>query len=938
MLNPQEDISNMIKYPPKTDILRLDLGCGTNKPENYIGVDIYPGSRADIIADLNQRFPFLDSSVDEVRAHDIIEHLPDKIHTMNEIWRICKPDAKVDILVPSTDGRGAFQDPTHISFWNINSFFYYCVDFPDYLELCRSYGFHGAFKIKRLANRESSDMIIHVIAELMVIKETIELGVNTNNRQFNEINDFLESVYSNIEHYDKNPTDLSIRESIGKARKKIAEKWLSCSSEKLESSYLLENWGKVHQLLLYSSINAEPITQEEQTFASELVAHITQSPDDPKTIQYLLAAMLYYSSEQLFLMPNLNLIPQWFLNDYLKFVFHSPKYFQKVGDVDKYYRYIEQWIDHLHTTILRNPDSEFVQNIAIQFLQIASFIPIYFNEANLRDIYVKRAEIIEYAIKRDGHEIDYSFLHRDPKRKKIRLGILAAHFIPAAETFASLPIYEYLSREFEVILYSLSQTGHKLEQYCQSCANSFKLLPPNLKDQVNFIRNDDLDLLFIGTNITAGTNQICLMSLHRLARIQVTSIASVVTTGIRNIDYYVSGKLTDPSLEAKHHYREQLLQLDGSAHCFSYGTEQDTATVIVDRKKLGIPEELVVFVSAANLFKITPELSHTWAKIIASVPNSVLLLFPFGPNWSNTYPKKTFLNNINKIFLEYGLSQRKCIVLDPDPVPNRDDIKEYLKLADVYLDSYPFSGTTSLIEPLEVGLPIVARQGNYLRSAMGAALLQDIKMHDLVANSEESYIQLAIALGTEPELRKQKSEQIKQKMQSNPRFLDSRSYSAQMGALFQELFHKYQSDSVIKELRLSDINLIIFPDWNQSEDLLFQNLVNLFKAIAFHPDHNHMTLLVDTSNISDEDAELAISGVVMNLLMEEDLDIAAGPEISLTGKLGEIQWQALLPRLQARIVLENENQEAIAKAGVQNLPSYTIDSFSDQATDQFFFT
>ncbi len=39
---------------------------------------------------------------------------------MNEIWRICKPGATLDILVPSTDGRGAFQDPTHVSFWNIN--------------------------------------------------------------------------------------------------------------------------------------------------------------------------------------------------------------------------------------------------------------------------------------------------------------------------------------------------------------------------------------------------------------------------------------------------------------------------------------------------------------------------------------------------------------------------------------------------------------------------------------------------------------------------------------------------------------------------------------------------------------------------------------------------------------------------------------------------
>lgn len=90
-------------------ILRIDIGCGTNKPDNFIGVDICPGPGVDIVTDLTKKFPFQDNSVDEVRAHDIIEHLPDKLHTMNEIWRICKPDAKVDIRVPSTDGRGHFK-------------------------------------------------------------------------------------------------------------------------------------------------------------------------------------------------------------------------------------------------------------------------------------------------------------------------------------------------------------------------------------------------------------------------------------------------------------------------------------------------------------------------------------------------------------------------------------------------------------------------------------------------------------------------------------------------------------------------------------------------------------------------------------------------------------------------------------------------------------
>ncbi len=157
-----------------TDNLRLDLGCGPRKTEGFIGVDIHDWQGVDVVADLTRRFPFPDNSVDEIKAYDVIEHLPDRLHTMNEMWRICKPEAIVDILVPSTDGRGAFQDPTHVSFWNINSFKYYSIEFPEYLDLCKSYGFHGAYKLISLSQEETGDGVFHVRAILQVIKHNNE--------------------------------------------------------------------------------------------------------------------------------------------------------------------------------------------------------------------------------------------------------------------------------------------------------------------------------------------------------------------------------------------------------------------------------------------------------------------------------------------------------------------------------------------------------------------------------------------------------------------------------------------------------------------------------------------------------------------------------------------------------------------------------------------
>jgi len=621
--------------------------------------------------------------------------------------------------------------------------------------------------------------------------------------------------------------------------------------------------------------------------------------------------------------------------DYLKFLFSSHSHFQEIGEADNYCLFLQKCIDYLYTSIFNNLDSLLWQEVAKHFAQVANFIPVYFNENNLKNIYVKRAEILEFFLKNNGCEVNYEFAARSANRKKIRLGILATHFTPGAETFAYLPVYEYINRDFEIILYSLKETGHPLEKYCRSCANSFKLLPQNLLEQVNTIRADDLDILFIATNVTAVTNQICLLATHRLARIQVTSGGSVVTTGMRHMDYYISGTLTDPSLTAQEHYREKLVKLEGTAHCFSYGCDEEKATVKVERENLGISEEAIIFISGANFFKIVPELIHTWAKIIVEVPNSVLVLLPFGPNWSNAYPKKAFENNLNKVFSKYGISAERLLILDPQPVPNREDIKEYYKIADIYLDSYPFSGTTSLVEPLQVNLPVISRQGNTFRSAMGAAIIQVLDVPDLDADSEESYIKLAIALGTNPELRQQKSDQIKERMQANPSFLDSRSYSAQMGDIFQKLFYKYQADTLTENFKLRETNLIIFPDWNQSEDILYQDLASVITSLVNYSDKTQITLLIHQGNLAEEEANLLLADITMNLLLEEDFDVVDAPEISLVGQLSEIQWEALLPRIQARIVLENENQEAIAAAKAETIPAYNLDSFSSDINSSY---
>lgn len=109
-------------WATRSNLLKVELGGRMAAKAGFTTVDL---KESDIICDLNQPWPFEDNSVGVIRAYDVFEHLKDPLFTMKELSRVLAPGGWAFIQVPSTDGRGAFQDPTHVSFWNINSFKYY---------------------------------------------------------------------------------------------------------------------------------------------------------------------------------------------------------------------------------------------------------------------------------------------------------------------------------------------------------------------------------------------------------------------------------------------------------------------------------------------------------------------------------------------------------------------------------------------------------------------------------------------------------------------------------------------------------------------------------------------------------------------------------------------------------------------------------------------
>ncbi len=106
--------------------LRLDLACGQNKREGFMGVDIAPGEGVDVVHDLEvYPWPFQDNSVDEVNISHYIEHTKDLIAFMNELYRIMKPGAQCQIIAPYYSSMRAWQDPTHTRAISEATFLYF---------------------------------------------------------------------------------------------------------------------------------------------------------------------------------------------------------------------------------------------------------------------------------------------------------------------------------------------------------------------------------------------------------------------------------------------------------------------------------------------------------------------------------------------------------------------------------------------------------------------------------------------------------------------------------------------------------------------------------------------------------------------------------------------------------------------------------------------
>ena len=154
-----------ITWAKRKNLPCLYLGGKYGCPEDCTSIDISEPS--EIIADLKRKWPFNDNSVGVIIADNFLEHLPDKLYTIKEIHRVLCHSGYLLSHTPSTDGRGAYQDPTHCSYYNENSFLYYThEDWAKWIDTPVRFQ-----ELRRYTTARDQWGICYVVADLLALKE-----------------------------------------------------------------------------------------------------------------------------------------------------------------------------------------------------------------------------------------------------------------------------------------------------------------------------------------------------------------------------------------------------------------------------------------------------------------------------------------------------------------------------------------------------------------------------------------------------------------------------------------------------------------------------------------------------------------------------------------------------------------------------------------------
>jgi protein O-GlcNAc transferase len=298
---------------------------------------------------------------------------------------------------------------------------------------------------------------------------------------------------------------------------------------------------------------------------------------------------------------------------------------------------------------------------------------------------------------------------------------------------------ERLAATSDLSMFHLGAGDDAETAFARKRASQFHAGTRGFEEWARAIYGAELDLLIypeIGMDATTTK----LASL-RLAPVQAASWGHPETTGLPTIDYYLSAQALEPA-DAQAHYTEKLVTLPNLGCWLVPGKEESGAFTGLEPR-----DDELLLLCPGTAFKYAPQ--HDWvlAEIARRVPNSRLVFFRSHPEPLAEKLRERLRDSFRRARVDFDTHVAFI------PWQTRAAFRALLRRADLYLDTIGFSGFNTAVQALECGLPIVAREGRFLRGRLASGPLERIGLAELVTPSEQAYVELAVALAGERERR-----------------------------------------------------------------------------------------------------------------------------------------------------------------------------------------
>lgn len=326
--------------------------------------------------------------------------------------------------------------------------------------------------------------------------------------------------------------------------------------------------------------------------------------------------------------------------------------------------------------------------------------------------------------------------------RPLRIGYLSPDFFThSVSYFAEVLLKHYDRGGFEVFAYAnVAQPDAKTERFRGLVGERWRNVHGLTASAVGkWIIEDKIDILVELAGHTAN-NRLDVMAL-RLAPVQVTWIGYPNTTGLSTVHYRVTDGTVDPETTSQQ-FTEKLWRLPDVFLCYTPTTD---APEELSDSPSATSGGIVTYGSFNVLAKLQSKTVRLWSEILKRVPNSRLLLKakPFGSSGAK--------RRMELMFEKEGIPSERLDLVPLIP-STRSHLQAYSNI-DVGLDPFPYAGTTTTCEALYMGVPVVTlgtrpEAGDHAHN-VGVTLLTAVGHSDLVAFTDEAYVEKAVQLGTD---------------------------------------------------------------------------------------------------------------------------------------------------------------------------------------------